>query len=77
MKEVSAVAIVARGVIKSFDAGSYQAVVLVEGATQQNVTGVPVNRGLAASAVVVGRRAAVLMFDETNPRDGVVLAVYE
>ncbi len=70
-------ATIVRGVIKAFDAGSYQATVLIEGATQQNVTGIPVNRGLASAAVVVGRRAALLIFDETNPRDGVVLAVYD
>lgn len=68
---------IVRGILKAFDAPTYQATVLVLGATQQNVSGLPVNRGLAETALVVGRRVALLMFDETNPRDGVVLAVYE
>jgi len=70
-------AVVVRGVLKGFDAGAYTATVLTLGATRENVTGIPVNRGIAASVMVASRQVAVVVFDETNPRDGVVVAVYE
>ena len=68
---------VRRGVVQSFDAGAYTATVQVAGSLAAWLAGVPVARNIAASEVTPGRRCAVLFFDETNPNDAVVVAVWE
>jgi len=37
---------------------------------------VPVARNIASAELVVGRRCALLFFDDPNPQDAVVVAVY-
>lgn len=65
-----------KGVIKGFDAGSYTATVQVAGSLSVWLDGVPVSRAIASGEVVEGRTCAVLFFDPSNPKDGVVLAVW-
>jgi hypothetical protein len=67
---------VRRGVVKAFDGGTYTATVQVAGSLAVWLTGVPVARNIAAGEMVAGRRCAVLFFDEPNPKDAVVIAVY-
>ena len=66
---------VKRGVIRSFDAGSYTATVQVED-SPGCLGGVLVNRGLAAASIVAGRWCVVVFFDATHPEDGMVVGVY-
>ncbi len=65
-----------RGEVKSFDSGAYTATVQVAGSLSVWLSGVPVARNIASAEMVAGRRCAVLLFDEPNPQDAVVIAVY-
>jgi hypothetical protein len=65
-----------RGVLKAFDGTSYTASVQIVGSLSVWLTGVPVARNIASAELVVGRKVAVLLFDDSNPQDGVVAAVW-
>ena len=65
-----------KGTIRSFDSVSYTATVQIEGSQGIWIHDMPVSRGIASGEMVVGRKVAVLFFDESNPRDCVVVAVY-
>lgn len=67
---------VRRGEIKAFDSGAYTATVQVAGSLSVWLSGVPVARNIAAGEMVVGRRCALIFFDDANPDDGVLIAVY-
>ncbi|MEX0785924.1 MAG: hypothetical protein WD939_04750 [Dehalococcoidia bacterium] len=68
--------IVRKGVVKSFDATPYTASVQIAGSLGVWLNDVPVARNIATAEMVAGRSCAVLFFDEQNPQDGVVIAVY-
>ncbi len=65
-----------RGVVKGFDAGSYTATVQVAGSLAVWLEGVPVARNIAAAEMTAGRNCALVFFDEANPGDAVVVAVW-
>jgi hypothetical protein len=65
-----------RGIIQSFDNSSYTASVLLLEATSTFLTGVPVGTTMDGTSAVAGAYCAVLFFDEHNPLDAVVIAVY-
>ncbi len=65
-----------RGTLKLFDAGAYTATVQLPGSLSAWLTGVPVSRGIAAGELTPGRSVALLHFDEGNPVDSVVVAVW-
>jgi len=67
---------VRKGVIKGFDSGSYTATVQVAGSLSVWLEGVAVARNIPSSEMVEGRSCALIFFDETNPEDAVVVAVY-
>ncbi|MBI1885430.1 MAG: hypothetical protein HYS09_03825 [Chloroflexi bacterium] len=65
-----------RGVVKAFDSGTYKATVQLSGSLAVWLEGLAVARNIAAAEIVAGRRCAVAFFDEANPKDAVVIAVY-
>jgi hypothetical protein len=65
-----------RAILRSFDAGNYAATVQLSGSDRVYLEDVAVARNLAAGEMVVGRRVAVIFFDEHNAREAVVVAVY-
>ena len=65
-----------RGVVKGFDSGSYRATVQVAGSLSVWLGEVPVARNIPSSEMLSGRSCALIFFDETNPGDGVLVAVY-
>lgn len=65
-----------RGELKGFDSGNYTATVQVAGSLSVWLTDLPVARNIPTSEMVAGRRCAILLFDDANPRDAVVVAVY-
>ena len=67
---------VRKGVIKGFDSGSYKATVQVAGSLSVWLEGVPVARNIPSAEMIVGRNCALIFFDETNPSDAVLVAVY-
>ena len=65
-----------RGVLRAFSASTYLADVQVAGSLPTLLINVPVARNLASAELVVGRKVALLYFDEANPDDAVVAAVW-
>jgi hypothetical protein len=65
-----------KGTVKGFDAGSYTATVQVVGSLSVWLEGVPVARNIPSAEMVAGRTCAILFFDPSNPKDGVVVAVW-
>ncbi len=65
-----------RGILKSFDAGTYKATIQVAGSLSVWLEGVAVARNIPAGEMVPERACALVFFDPGNPQDGVVIAVY-
>ncbi len=65
-----------RGVLRAFDAGSHTAAVQVAGSLATWLTGVAVARNIDAAELVEGRNVGLLQFDESNPDDMVICAVW-
>lgn len=64
------------GVLKSFNVTTYKATVQVRGSLAVYLEDVPVARNIPSAEMVVERNCALLFFDEANPQDGVLIAVY-
>jgi hypothetical protein len=64
------------GVLKAWYSGSWTADVQLTGSLQLWLAGVPVARNIASVEMVTGRNIAVVIFDETNPNDAAVIAVW-
>ncbi len=67
---------VRKGTIKGFDSVSYKATVQVAGSLSVWLEGVAVARNIPPSEMIAERRCALIFFDETNPEDAVLVAVY-
>lgn len=65
-----------KAVLKSFDEASYRARVQLAGSRRAYLDDIAVARNLPAAEMVAGRKAAVVFFDEHNPAEAVVIAVY-
>lgn len=67
---------VRKGVLKSFDSGSYSATVQLSGSYKVYLEDIAVARNIPSAEMVAGRKTAVLFFDEYSPKEAVVIAVY-
>ena len=65
-----------KGILKSFNSGYYTATVQVAGSYKSYLEGVAVARNLSAAEMALGRKVALVFFDEHNAREAVVIAVY-
>ncbi|TET25320.1 MAG: hypothetical protein E3J67_04130 [Dehalococcoidia bacterium] len=65
-----------KGILKSFNSTYYVATVQLASSYKVYLEGVTVARNLPATEMVVGRKVAVVLFDEHNPKEAVVVAVY-
>lgn len=65
-----------RGILQSFDSGTYLATVAMTGSLGVWLEDLPVSRAIADTAMVAGRHVAVIFFDPSNPNDAVVCAVW-
>jgi len=65
-----------KGVLQSFNSGNYTATVQLAGSYKVYLEGVTVARNLPTGEMTAGRKVAVIFFDEHNPREAVVVAVY-
>lgn len=65
-----------KAALKSFNSTSYTATVRLAGSYKVFLEDVSVARNLPQSEMVVGRKVAVIFFDEHNPKEAVVIAVY-
>ncbi|OGO01836.1 MAG: hypothetical protein A2Y90_06735 [Chloroflexi bacterium RBG_13_52_12] len=62
--------------LKSFNAGNYTATVCLASGYKVYLEDVTVARNLPSAEMAAGRKVAVIFFDENNPREAVVTAVY-
>ena len=65
-----------KAVLKSFNSGNYQATVQLAGSYKVYLEDVAVARNLPSAEMTTGRKVAVIFFDEHNPKEAVVIAVY-
>jgi len=65
-----------KATLKSFDSGTYRATIQVSGSYKVYLENIPVARNLPAAEMAVGRKLAVIFFNEHNPKEAVVVAVY-
>jgi hypothetical protein len=65
-----------KAILKSFNPGNYTATIQLSGSYKAYLEGVAVARNLPAAEMTVGRKLAVVFFDEHNAREAVVVAVY-
>jgi hypothetical protein len=62
--------------LKTFNSTNYTAVVCLVTGYKVFLEDITVARNLPAGEMVAGRQVAVLFFDENNPKEAVVCAVY-
>ena len=65
-----------KGVLKSFSSGDYTATVRLAGSYKVYLEDVAVAQNIPAAEMTVGRKVAVIFFDEHNAKEAVVVAVY-
>lgn len=68
--------VIKRGILQAFNSGNYTASLLLLEATSSFLTGVPVSNAADGTSALPGALCAVLFFDEHNPQDAVVIAVF-
>ena len=62
--------------LRSFNSGNYTATVRVASSYKVYLEDIAVARNLPSAEMVTGRKVAVLFFDEYNPKESVIVAVY-
>jgi len=67
---------VRKAILKSFNSGDYTATIQLSGSYKTYLEGVVVARDIPATEMALGRKLAVIFFDEHNPKEAVVVAVY-
>jgi len=65
-----------KGVLKSFNSGAYTTTVQLASSYKAYIEDVAVARNIAAAEMTVGRKVAVVFFDEHNVKEAVLVAVY-
>ena len=65
-----------KAILKSVDSGDYTATIQISGSYKVYLEGVAVARNIPAAEMALGRKLAVVFFDEHNARDAVVVGVY-
>ncbi len=65
-----------KAVLKSFNSGDYTATIQLAGSYKTYLEGIAVARNLPAVEMALGRKIAVIFFDEHNPKEAVIVAVY-
>ncbi len=68
--------VIKRGIIQAFNQTNWTATVQVLPSQGNYLTGVQVAKHLLAAEIAVGDECAILFFNELNPADAVVIAVY-
>ncbi len=65
-----------KAILRSFNSGNYTATVQLTGSYKVYLEDVAVARNIPSAEMVQGRKVAVIFFDEHNPKEAVVVAVY-
>jgi len=65
-----------KAVLKYFNSSNYTATVQLAGSYKVYLEDITVARNLPVGEMTVGRKTAVLFFDENNVKEAVIIAVY-
>ena len=65
-----------KAILRGFNSGDYTATIQLAGSNKVYLKGVTVARNLPAAEMALGRKVAVIFFDEHNAKEAVVVAVY-
>ena len=65
-----------KAVLRSFNSGNYTATVQLAGSFKVYLEDITVARNLPSAQMITGRKVAVIFFDEYNPKEAVLAAVY-
>jgi hypothetical protein len=65
-----------KGVLRNFNSGNYTATVQLASSYKVYLEDIAVARNLPSAEMITGRKVAVIFFDEHNPKEAVVVAVY-
>jgi hypothetical protein len=65
-----------KAILRSFNSGDYTATVQLAASYKVYLEDIAVARNLPEAQMTPGRKTAVLFFDEHNPKEAVVIAVY-
>lgn len=65
-----------KAVLRSFNSIDYTATVQLAGSYKVYLEDIAVARNLPAAEMTTGRKTAVIFFDEHNPKEAVVIAIY-
>jgi hypothetical protein len=65
-----------KGELRGFNSGNYTATVRLASSYKVYLEDIAVARNLPSAEMVTGRKVAVVFFDEHNPKEAVVVAVY-
>ena len=65
-----------KGILRSYDVNNYRAAVELTGSGKVYLEDVAVARSIPSGEMVIGRKVAIVFFDEHNARDAVVIGVY-
>lgn len=65
-----------KGILKSFNSGDFTATIQLNGSYKAYLEEIAVARNLPAAEMVTGRKVAVVFFNEHNPKEAVIVAVY-
>jgi len=65
-----------KAVLRSFNSSNYTATVRMAGSYKVYLEDITVARNLPSAQMVAGRKLVVVFFDEHNPKEAVVVAVY-
>ena len=65
-----------KGVLRSFNSSNYTATVQLAGSYKVYLEDITVARNLPTAEMALGRKVAIIFFDEHNPKEAVVIAVY-
>jgi hypothetical protein len=66
-----------KATLKSYDSSNHTATVQMVGSYKVYLEDITVAGNIAAAEMTAGRKTAVLFFDEHNPKEAVVIAVYD
>lgn len=65
-----------KAILKSFNSTDYIADIQISGSNKVYLEDVSVARNIPTAEMIAGRKVGVVFFDEHNPKEAVVVAVY-
>jgi len=65
-----------KAILKGFNSTDYEATIQLTGSYKAYLENVTVARNLPTAEMALGRKVAVIFFDEYNPKEAVVISVY-